>query len=138
MESKNIQIRELAALNIGSISYNERGKEITIKSESIPILCKMLHDPISKCRWAATRALVSLAQLKEGKVEIYDLDKLNRIIELINDEDPETRVNVFQLISSVAEYPPAWEKFKECLALLKEHTADESNPLGARFAKKAI
>jgi len=77
MQSKNIIIRELAALNIGSISYNEKGKEITIKAESIPILCEMLNDSISKCRRAATRALVSLAQLKEGKVEIYDLGKLD-------------------------------------------------------------
>ncbi len=68
---------------------------MTIKEGSIPILCRMLHDPISKCRRAATRALVSLAQLKEGKVEINDLGKLERIIELINDEDEETRINVF-------------------------------------------
>jgi hypothetical protein len=77
MESSNAEIRELAALNIGSISYNEKGKEVTIKAESIPILCRMLHDKVSKCRQAATRALVSLAQLKEGKVEIFDLEKLD-------------------------------------------------------------
>ena len=82
-------------MNIGSISYNERGKEVTIKAASIPILCEMLHDSVSKCWRAATWALVSLAQLKEGKVEIYDLGKLDWIIELIDDEDPETRVNVF-------------------------------------------
>jgi len=61
MGSANPIIRELAALNIGSISYNERGKEITIKAESIPILCNMLHDKVPKCRQAATRGLVSLA-----------------------------------------------------------------------------
>jgi len=49
MGSANPIIRELAALNIGSISYNERGKEITIKAESIPILCNMLHDKVPKC-----------------------------------------------------------------------------------------
>jgi len=80
---------------------------------------------------------VSLAQLKEGKVEINDLGKLDRIIELINDEDEETRINVFQMICAVAEYPPAREKFKECLGSLKFHTED-SNPLASRFSKKAI
>jgi len=50
----------------------------------------MLFDKVSKCRQAATRALVSLAQLKEGKVEIYDLEKLDRIIELLDDPCPET------------------------------------------------
>ena len=39
MSSINPEIRELAALNLGSISFNERGKEVTIKAESIPILC---------------------------------------------------------------------------------------------------
>ena len=49
MKSHNPIIRELASLNLGSISYNERGKEITIKAESIPILCHMLHDKVPKC-----------------------------------------------------------------------------------------
>ncbi len=40
----------------------------------------MLHDPISEVRSAATRVLTSLAQLKAGKVEIYDLEMLDRII----------------------------------------------------------
>ena len=35
LKSENKKIRELAALNLGSISYNERGKEYTIKAESI-------------------------------------------------------------------------------------------------------
>ena len=35
LKSENKEIRELAALNLGSISYNERGKEYTIKAESI-------------------------------------------------------------------------------------------------------
>lgn len=35
LKSENKFIRELAALNLGSISYNERGKEYTIKAESI-------------------------------------------------------------------------------------------------------
>jgi hypothetical protein len=36
--SENKFIRELAALNLGSISYNERGKEYTIKAKSIKLL----------------------------------------------------------------------------------------------------
>jgi enamine deaminase RidA (YjgF/YER057c/UK114 family) len=35
LKSDNKFIREIAALNLGSISYNERGKEYTIKAESI-------------------------------------------------------------------------------------------------------
>lgn len=45
----------------------------------------MLTDKISLVRSAATRALTSLAQMKEGKVQIYDLDKLNEIIMLLED-----------------------------------------------------
>lgn len=44
LSSKNPRIRELAALNIGSISYNTLGKERTIEAKSIEPLTKMLHD----------------------------------------------------------------------------------------------
>jgi HEAT repeat protein len=47
----------------------------------------MLFDKVSDVRTAATRALASLAQLKAGKVEIYDLEMLDRIIELLNDSN---------------------------------------------------
>lgn len=46
----------------------------------------MLTDPVLMVRTASTRALSSLAQQKEGKVQIYDLDKLNEIIKLLSDE----------------------------------------------------
>jgi len=46
----------------------------------------MLFDDVSEVRTAASRALSSLAQLKAGKVEIYDLEMLDRIIELLYDE----------------------------------------------------
>jgi len=45
----------------------------------------MLCDHVSEVRKSATRALASLAQLKAGKVEIYDLEMLDRIIELLHD-----------------------------------------------------
>ena len=61
LTGKNQFIRELAALNLGSISYNMKGKELTIEAESIPPLCRMLHDKVSEVRTAATRALASLA-----------------------------------------------------------------------------
>lgn len=61
LASKNQFIRELAALNLGSISYNMKGKEKTIDAQSIPHICKMLFDEVSEVRTAATRALASLA-----------------------------------------------------------------------------
>lgn len=61
LASKNALIRELAALNLGSISYNVKGKEQTIEAKSIPPLTKMLFDEVSEVRTAASRALVSLA-----------------------------------------------------------------------------
>jgi HEAT repeat protein len=94
MTSKNKRIRELAALNIGSISYNVRGKEKTIEAQSIEPLCKMLFDQEQEVRTAATRALVSVAQLKAGKIEIYDLEMLDVVIALLNDPSSQTRLNV--------------------------------------------
>lgn len=83
----------MAAMNLGSISYNTIGKEQTIEAHSIPPLCEMLTDKIDSVRTAATRALCSLAQYKEGKVQIFDLDKLNEIIKLLYDNNPQTRLN---------------------------------------------
>ena len=54
----------------------------------------MLFDRVSEVRAAATRALASVAQVKAGKVEIYDLEKLDRIIELLDDKDEQTRINI--------------------------------------------
>jgi HEAT repeat protein len=87
LKSKNWQIRRFSAENLGSISYNVMGKTATIEACSIPPLCEMLSDEIFEVRASALRALASLAQLKEGKIQIYDLDKLNTIIELLFDLD---------------------------------------------------
>ena len=138
--SPEYQIRELAAMNLGSISYNAIGKEQTIEANSIPPLCNMLSDKVSEVRTAATRALASLAQYKDGKVQIYDLDKLNEIIKLLSDFNEQTRLNTVQLICNVAEYPPAKEKFKECIPKLKDicQKEEDSHPLVARYAQQAI
>ena len=77
LASTNWDIRKMAAENLGSISYNVMGKRATIEADSIPPLCAMLTDEIYEVRAASVRALASLAQLKEGKIQIYDLDKLN-------------------------------------------------------------
>jgi hypothetical protein len=45
----------------------------------------MLHDTVSDVRTAASRSLASLAQLKAGKVEIYDLEMLDCVIDLLSD-----------------------------------------------------
>jgi hypothetical protein len=120
LKSKNWEIRKLAAENLGSISYNQHGKEQTISAESIPPLCEMLSDEIFEVRASAVRALASLAQLKEGKIQIYDLDMLNKIIELLYDMDEQIRLNTVQLVAAVAEYPPARSKFKQCLDKLND------------------
>ena len=116
------------------------GKGLTIEAGSIPPLCEMLTDKVSQVRTAATRALASLAQYKDGKVQIYDLDKLNEIINLLYDKNDQTRLNTVQLICSVGEYPPAKEKFKECLKKLEEIVKHEKDdyPLVSRFAQSAI
>ena len=70
-------------------------------------------------------------------MEIYDLDKLNEIINLLNDKNDQTRLNTVQLICSVGEYPPAKDKFKECLPRLKELVISQADnyPLVAKHAQ---
>ena len=140
LKSKNWEIRRLSAENLGSISYNNQGKQATIEAKSIPPLCEMLSDDIFEVRASALRALASLAQLKEGKIQIYDLDKLNTIIELLFDLDEQTRLNTVQLIAACSEYPPARQKFQQCLSKLKEmaQKLEKSHPLVAEHAKIAI
>ena len=100
----------------------------------------MLTDAISDVRTSSVRALASLAQLKEGKIQIYYLDKLNLIIELLYDLEEQTRLNNVQLIAAVAEYPPAREKFKQCLAKLEEMAKKyaKTQPLVSKHAQIAI
>lgn len=61
---------------------------------------------------------------------------LDRIIELLYDESDQTRLNTLQIISSVGEYPPGREKFKECLDKLKDMVVKEKYhyPLVSRFS----
>lgn len=61
LKSQNWKIRQLAAENLGSISYNVMGKSSTIEAKSIPPLCEMLSDEVFECRASALRALASLA-----------------------------------------------------------------------------
>lgn len=140
LTSKNCDIRQLAAENLGSISYNESGKEYTIQANSIPLLCNMLTDGNESVRGSATRALASLAQLKEGKIQIYDIECLNEIIELLYDLDEQTRLNTVQLIASCAEYPPGRQKFKQCLDKLKDMATRfaRNSPLVAEHAARAV
>lgn len=65
---------------------------------------------------------------------------LNSIIELLYDPCDQTRLNVVQLIAAVGEYPPAREKFKECLDKMKEMVQHEKAeyPLISRYAQTAI
>ena len=139
LKSTNHEIRRLAAESLGSISYDEVGKLATLEAESITPLCEMLTDPIPTVRVSAVRTLCSLAQLKDGKVQIYDLDKLNTIIMLLYDIEEQTRLNTIQLISMVAEYPPAREKFKQALEKLQQMTKLANvSPLIAQHAEVAI
>ena len=41
-------------------------------------------------------------------------------MDLLNDEDEQTRLNIVQVIAAVAEYPPGRETFKQCRDKLKE------------------
>jgi hypothetical protein len=61
LKSSNWKIRQLAAENLGSISYNVMGKSATIDAKSIPPLCELLSDDIFEVRASALRALASLA-----------------------------------------------------------------------------
>lgn len=66
------EIREKACLCLRGISYNEDGKAAIIKDKCVPRICDKLEDAALKVRVAVTGTLASLAQLKQGKVEIIE------------------------------------------------------------------
>jgi hypothetical protein len=55
------KIRELAALNLASISFLDIGKIAEIEQKCVIELCKRLDDKTSSVREAASLALASLA-----------------------------------------------------------------------------
>ena len=59
---------------------------------------------------------------------------------MLYDEDDQTRLNTVQIICNVGEYPPAREKFKECIDKLESMVKAEQtdSPLVSRFAQQAI
>ena len=60
-------------------------------------------------------------------------------MELLKDSDHENRLNAVQLISNVAEYPPAKVEFQNCLEQLREMVGnDDEEEIVKRFADKAI
>ena len=73
-------------------------------------------------------------------MQIYDLDKIDHIIDLLYDESDQTRLNVVQMISAISEYPPARAKFNEALLKLSSMVKEEkdSMPLVSKYAQVAI
>ena len=56
------------------------GKFKTVASGSIKVLCPLLKSEVSEVRCSVARCLASLAQLKEGKLQIFANDVMDVIM----------------------------------------------------------
>lgn len=119
-----LQIRELAIQVLACLSFLEAGKVKIIAGGCVSLLCARLKDSSTQARENATLALASLAQMKQGKVEILDffadLQKM-----LSTERDEKIQLNLIELIASLAEHPEGREKAKGCLDLLKNLSSHE-------------
>lgn len=83
------------------------------------MLCLRLQDPCPLCREHAILALASLAQMKQGKIEI--LPSFSAIKTLLETEREETiLLNLIELIASLAEHPQGRTESKGCLIRLEK------------------
>ena len=134
------ELKRLSAEVLGSLSFSYPGKLRVIEQECIKPLGDLLSDDMPEVRGAALLALASLSIEKSAKVEIaLEEGFLLKIMELLKDSDQENRLNAVQLISNVAEYPPAKVEFQNCLEQLREMVGnDDEEEIVKRFADKAI
>ena len=134
------ELKKLSAEVLGFLSFSYPGKLRVIEQECIKPLGDLLSDDMPEVRGAALLALASLSIEKSAKVEIaLEEGFLLKIMELLKDSDQESRLNAVQLISNVAEYPPAKVEFQNCLEQLREMVGnDDEEEIVKRFADKAI
>jgi chromatin segregation and condensation protein Rec8/ScpA/Scc1 (kleisin family) len=72
-------------LCLNAISFNEKGKNQIIQDGCVLKVCEKLRDSEENVRVAITFCLASLAQLKQGKVEMLDNNQFNTIWPMLNE-----------------------------------------------------
>lgn len=104
---------------LAGLSFLEAGKVKIIAEGCVALLCARLGDSSAQVRENTTLALASLAQMKQGKVEI--LESFGEIEEMLRSEKEEKiLLNLIELVASLAEHPKGREKAKGCLKVLEE------------------
>jgi HEAT repeat protein len=139
----------LAALNLTAISFSEKGKIDVINMNVVLPLIRALQDLDDRVVEAATIALSSLAQRNEAKFEVFiymlyvykqimDNDKLSDILHLLDHPNEEVKLNIVQLIASMAEHPKGRKDCHQCLDQLKAIMQYEYIAPYAKYAIEVI
>ena len=111
-------------------------------------LVNRLKDDDYKVIQAASMALCSLAQRNEAKFQVYttssssikimDNNKLEDILKLLNHNNEDIKLNIVQLIASMAEHPKGRLMCHSCLETLNQIINNGSDDYISIYAKQAI
>jgi hypothetical protein len=74
---------------------------------------------------------------KSAKVQLIEGDFLQTISKLLNDDSMQTRLNIVQLMSNVAEHPLAKIEFQNNLEKLRQ-MVEEDTMIVKKFTEKTI
>jgi hypothetical protein len=134
--NEDLLIKENVILNYGSISLCEEGKKACVDEGSLilSILSILNEEKDNNVKnlnilIAATRFLMSTSILKKGKVEIYENNGLESLIDLLKkSNDIQLTLNILQVISNVAEEPRGRKKLLQIfLPDLEKYLTNENN-----------
>lgn len=118
-----------AARLVYDLTVPQEGKEAACAVEGcIPKLVKLLDGQLVFVRAQALAALMSIAVTTEGKHAILTPEVLERLMQLLEDESSEVRLNTTKLLSLLAETPQGKETLKTALQKLQDMSVyDESD-----------
>lgn len=107
----------MSILCLSCLSFLEAGKVKILAEGCAPLLCERLKDQSELAREYSTLVLASLAQMKQGKIEI--LGSWNEIKRMLEEEKEEKiLLNLIELIGSLAEHPEGRILAGDCLDLM--------------------
>lgn len=108
----------MAILCLSCLSFLEAGKlKILAEKDCLKTLCLLLKDHITLVREASSLALASLAQMNQGKAEIFPYFDI--VADLLLDPEEKVQLNIIELIGSLAEHPEGRKKSMKCLEVLE-------------------
>lgn len=109
-----------AARTLGILCFDEKGKEEALEGEAIPLLVSLLKRETPKTtKIAATMAIMSITSTVTGRIQMHQVETINKLSALMSEEDRSLRLNTLKVITNIAVYPPVRSLLLEDVGLIK-------------------